>query len=418
MSEVQHTGDPVLVARSHVKPAAQRAKEPQVVGGRIRVAAIIGTRPEAIKMAPVVRELRRRPRFDVSLVATSQHRHLLDMTLADLGLKADYDLDLMRPAQRLADFTALALVSVTEALTELCPHMLLVQGDTTTVASAALAAFYAHVPIGHVEAGLRSFDRAHPFPEEVNRRLAAVVADLHFAPTERSRRNLLNEGIADESIVVTGNTVVDALRIMRHPDTVSDPCVAEALETPGTMLLVTTHRRENHGGPMRELCEALRDIAKRHPEISIVLPVHPNPSVREVVLEVLGGVKQVQLLAPVTHTDFQHLLKRCYFVLSDSGGVQEEAATLGKPILILRDVTERPEVVEAGVGKLVGTSRTKIVTEAERLLTDRVAYDSMSRVENPFGDGHAAERIADAVELWIDARRERRRRPRTEAKTA
>lgn len=408
-----------LVARAHVAPlAGARLKEPQIFGGRIRVAAIIGTRPEAIKMAPVVRELSRRPRFEVSLVATSQHRHLLDMTLADLGLQADYDLDLMRPAQRLADFTALALVAVTDALLELCPHMLLVQGDTTTVASAALAGFYAHIPVGHVEAGLRSFDRAQPFPEEINRRLAAVCADLHFAPTATARQNLLNEGVSDSSIVVTGNTVVDALRLMRHTAVVGDPRVAEVLDRPGVLLLVTTHRRENHGAPLHELCQALRDIALRHPEISMALPVHPNPSVREVVRDLLGSIPNIFLLAPVTPTDFQHLLRRCYFVLSDSGGVQEEAATLGKPILILRDVTERPEVVEAGVGRLVGTNRERVTTEAERLLTDREAYESMRRVENPFGDGHASERIADSVERWIDARRERRRTPRVAAMSA
>lgn len=412
--------DALLIPRDHVKNRdPNRKPEPQIVGGRIHVVTIIGTRPEAIKMAPVVRELARRSdRFDSTLVATSQHRQLLDMTLADLGLRTDYDLDLMRPAQRLADFTALALVAVTETLQTLCPHMLLVQGDTTTVASAALAAFYRRVPIGHVEAGLRSFDRSQPFPEETNRRIAALVADLHFAPTEVARQNLLAEQVNDASIFVTGNTVVDAMRMMRREVAPTDPRVAAILAKPGAFLLVTTHRRENHGAPMRELCEALRDIAQLHPEVNMVLPVHPNPAVRTAVREVLGDQPNVYLIDPVTHSDFNYLLRRCFFVLSDSGGVQEEAATLGKPILILRDVTERPEVVTSGVGMLVGTSRVRIVEAAERLLTDRDAYDEMSHSENPFGDGHAAERIVNTVERWVDQRRERRRIPRALAASA
>jgi UDP-N-acetylglucosamine 2-epimerase (non-hydrolysing) len=396
-----------------------RKNEPQIVGGRIQVMTIVGTRPEAIKMAPVLRELARRSdRFDSTLVATSQHRQLLDMTLADLGLRTDYDLDLMRPAQRLADFMALALVAVTEVLQTLCPHMLLLQGDTTTVASAALAAFYRHVPMGHVEAGLRSFDRMQPFPEETNRRIAALVADLHFAPTEVARSNLLAEGVDDASITVTGNTVVDALRLMRRDSTANDPRVAEIVARPGVLLLVTTHRRENHGPPLRELCEALLDIARRHPDVRMVLPVHPNPSVRTAVRELLGGEPNIHLIDPVTHSDFHHLLRRCSFVLSDSGGVQEEAATLGRPILILRDVTERPEVVTSGAGRLVGTSRQRIVQEAERLPTDRDAYDKMRHAENPFGDGHAAERIVSSIERWVDAHRERRRVPRLLAASA
>jgi UDP-N-acetylglucosamine 2-epimerase (non-hydrolysing) len=410
----------LLVARDHVQTRdPERKHEPQIVGGRIHVVTIVGTRPEAIKMAPVVRELvRRSDRFDCTLVATSQHRQLLDMTLADLGLRTDYDLDLMRPGQRLADFAALALVAVTETLQTLCPHMLLVQGDTTSVAAGALAAFYRRVPVGHIEAGLRSFDRTQPFPEETNRRIAALVADLHFAPTEVARRNLLAEGVDDASIAVTGNTVVDALRMMRRDATPTDSRVAEIVRQPGTLLLVTTHRRENHGAPLRELCSALKEIAHTHPEVRMALPVHPNPSVRAVVREILGGEPNIHLIDPVTHSDFHHLLQRCYFVLSDSGGVQEEAATLGKPILILRDVTERPEVVTSGVGRLVGTSRVRIVEEAERLLNDREAYGSMRHSENPFGDGHAAERIVERIEAWVDARRERRRTPRPLLATA
>ncbi len=412
--------EPLLVAREHVEARPpERKNEPQIVGGRIHVVTIVGTRPEAIKMAPVVRELARRSdRFDSTLVATSQHRQLLDMTLADLGLRTDYDLDLMRPGQRLADFAALALVAVTETLQTLSPHMLLVQGDTTSVAAGALAAFYRRVPVGHVEAGLRSFDRTQPFPEETNRRIAGLVADLHFAPTEVARQNLLAEGVKDGSIEVTGNTVVDALRMMRRDAVPTDPHVAEIVRQPGTLLLVTTHRRENHGAPLREVCSALKEIARAHREVRMVLPVHPNPSVRGVLREILGDEPNIHLIDPVTYSDFHHLLKRCYFVLSDSGGVQEEAATLGKPILILREVTERPEVVTSGVGLLVGTDRSRIVQEAERLLTDRDAYDTMHHSENPFGDGHAAERIVARIERWVDAQRERRRTPRPVTATA
>lgn len=403
----------VMLVRRDGARHHDRGSEPQIVGGRIHVVSIVGTRPEAIKMAPVMRELaRRQNRFETTLVVTSQHRHLLDMTLDDLGLRADYDLDLMRPAQRLADFMALALVGVTEALQTLSPHMLLVQGDTMTVVSAALASFYRRIPIGHVEAGLRSFDRQQPFPEEANRRIATLVTDLHFAPTEVARNNLLAEGVADSSIVVTGNTVVDALHTMRRTNGASDPRVREILDRPGTLLLVTTHRRENHGEPLRELCRALREIADRHPAVRVVLPVHPNPSVRAAVHETLDHHHRIHLIDPVTHSDFHHLLRRCYFVLSDSGGVQEEAATLRKPILILRDVTERPEVVTSGAGRLIGTRRERIVWEADRLLSNRDAYDAMCRAENPFGDGRAAERIVASIERWVDARRERRRQPR------
>jgi UDP-N-acetylglucosamine 2-epimerase (non-hydrolysing) len=274
------------------------------------------------------------------------------------------------------------------------------------------------VPIGHVEAGLRSFDRMQPFPEETNRRIAGLLADLHFAPTEGARTNLLAEGVNSGSIVVTGNTVVDALRSMSRSDIATDPRVAEIIRRPGTLLLVTAHRRENHGAPLRDLCEALLEITRRHREVEMVLPVHPNPAVRSVVRELLGTTRNIHLIEPVTHSDFHLLLRRCYFVLSDSGGVQEEAATLGKPILVLRNVTERPEVITSGLGRLVGTDRKRIVWEAERLLNDRAAYDEMHHAENPFGDGHAAERIVDAIEHWFDARRERRLKPRAAMATA
>lgn len=363
-----------------------------------RIAVVLGTRPEAIKMAPVIQELRRRSdRFETILITTSQQRELLAQAMHAFSLSPDIDLGLIHADQTLADFTARALIALTGTFREVKPDLLLVQGDTSTVIAAALAAFYHGVPIGHVEAGLRSGDARRPFPEEVNRRMASCVTDIHFAPTERARRNLQAEQVPDEHIYVTGNTIVDALASIRH-DGVFDDADLNALEWDSRqIILATVHRRENLGQNLRNVCAAFRRLVETHPNTEIVIPVHLNPHVREIIFAELRGAPGITLLEPLEYPDLIEAMRRSVLVLTDSGGIQEEAPVMRKPVLILRDVTERPEVVDSGFGKLVGTDRDRIVEEASHILSDPVAYRAMISGGNPFGDGHAATRIVDIL---------------------
>lgn len=367
---------------------------------RFRVATVIGTRPEAIKLASVVRELDRRESvFEQTVVATAQHRDLLDQVLGTFGIVPHVDLDLMEANQTLAGFAARSLRTLAELFEELDPHAVLVQGDTTTVMTAALAAFYRNALVGHVEAGLRSFDRRNPYPEELNRRLAGCLADLHFAPTPGARDNLVAEGVSPAAIRVTGNTAIDALFLVSDDGACSNPGLRDVRFDERRVILVTAHRRESHGSPFRSICHALAELAARFAgEIEIVFPVHPNPSVRSVVDDELAGVDGIHLLDPLDYSDLLYVLRRCFLVLTDSGGIQEEAPSYRKPVLVLRDVTERPELLEAGLGRLVGTATGRIVDEAARLLTDEGAYWALTGAANPFGDGRAAVRIVDALE--------------------
>ena len=363
----------------------------------MRVLSVLGTRPEAIKLAPVVRELARRPEIQSRVCVTGQHREMLVPVLDLFKMEPDVDLQVMRPGQTPTQVAAAVLAGIEPVLADERPDWVLVQGDTTTVAAAAWAAYYARIRVGHVEAGLRTGDKWQPFPEEVNRRMASVVADLHLAPTEQARLNLVREGIAPEAIVVTGNPVIDAMRWAAELPCDLPQGPLAGLDWSKRIVVVTAHRRENHGEPLRQICLALRDIAQHHPDVAVVYPVHPNPNVLGPVEALLGGVAGVHLLAPLDYLAFVHLLKRSYLVLTDSGGIQEEAPGLGKPVLVLRNVTERPEALAAGTARLVGTERPRVVREVTRLLEDEGAYLAMARAANPYGDGHAAERIVDAL---------------------
>ncbi len=364
------------------------------------VVCVVGTRPEVIKMAPIVSALRKLPELRVRLVTTGQHRGLLDRALNDFDLTADIDLDLMRPDQSLAETTGRALIAVSDALGRLAPSLVLAQGDTTTVLATALASYYRRVPFGHVEAGLRTGQPYRPFPEEKNRVVASHLAQFHFAPTDTARANLLREGIAPASIFVTGNTVIDALRITASRDI--EPSFVPA--TP-RFLLVTAHRRESQGEPLEQICEAVAELVRRHRDLSIVFPVHPNPRVSKVVRGKLGRLDRVHLIEPQGYREFVALMKRSYLILTDSGGVQEEAPALGKPVLVLRDETERPEAVAAGTVQLVGTRCGAICEAVESLLNDPARYRLFSTIINPYGDGWAADRIARIIarSLGLDA---------------
>ena len=365
----------------------------------MKILSVFGTRPEAIKMAPVVRELDKHPTQITSRVCvTAQHRQMLDQVLHLFGIVPEYDLDIMQEGQSPTQVAAAVLAKLEQILRDEQPDWVLVQGDTTTVAAASLAAFYARARVGHVEAGLRTGDKWQPYPEEINRRVAGVLADLHFAPTEQARRNLLREGVADESILVTGNPVIDALQWVAELP--YDPAAGPLAAVPWTrqILLVTAHRRENFGEPLKRICQALLEIAMCYgDEIQIVYPVHLNPNIQEPVYRLLGKVPNITLLPPLDYQPFVHLMKRCYLVVTDSGGIQEEAPGLGKPVLVLREVTERPEAVEAGTVRVVGTDRTDIVKWTRRLVDDPTEYGRMARAVNPYGDGQAARRIVAAL---------------------
>jgi UDP-N-acetylglucosamine 2-epimerase (non-hydrolysing) len=366
---------------------------------KIKVMTVFGTRPEAIKMAPVVLELEKYPDLITPIVTvTAQHRDMLDQVLHLFKIKPDYDLNIMAQGQTLFDITTKAMNGLDKVLAKEKPDIVLVHGDTTTTFAGALASYYHETAVGHVEAGLRTFNKYSPFPEEMNRKLTGAIADLHFAPTETASNNLKSEGINPVKIFVTGNTVIDALHKTVNSDFKFDSEKLENIDYKNKrIILVTTHRRENLGEPMRHVYKALKDIIEEFSDVEIVFPVHKNPKVREVVNEELGGIETVHLIDPLDYEPFANLMHRAYLVLTDSGGIQEEAPSLGKPVLVLRDTTERPEAVQAGTVKLIGTERERVYEETKYLLTDHEEYQRMANTCNPYGDGKAAERIVKAI---------------------
>src|SRR5581483_2974270 len=373
---------------------------------KCRVVAVLGTRPEAIKLALVIAELRRRSNeFETAVVHTGQHRTMLDHALQYFQIKPDFDLDVMRPNQTLNSLTARVLDTVENACRRFEPNMVLVQGDTTTAFASALAAYYCKIPVGHIEAGLRSHDIYNPFPEEANRRLVSVLSRIHFAPTALSRDKLLAEGVPTDQIVVTGNTVVDTLRALRHvPESWDSTPLAGIPPDDRRLLLVTSHRRESWGSDQENMCLALKDLIIKHPDIRIVYPVHMNPNVRTTVTTLLSDCDRIHLTEPLDYITFVSLLKRCFLVLTDSGGIQEEAPTFRKPVLVLRRLTERPEASQFGMAKIIGMSRESIVSETSDLLTNNDAYLDMSNGNNPYGDGEASQRIVEAVGRWFQGK--------------
>jgi UDP-N-acetylglucosamine 2-epimerase (non-hydrolysing) len=362
------------------------------------VLVVFGTRPEAIKLCPLVLELQKHESvFRTTVCVTSQHREMLDQVLEIFGVTPDHDLDIMRHNQSLSYITSACLTEIGEVIDTERPDTLVVQGDTTTTFAAALAAYYRRIPVGHVEAGLRTFDKYSPFPEEINRRLTSAIAEVHFAPTDTNRANLLNEGVSEDKILVTGNTVIDALLLVRTRILEERPSFPDlaGINLEKKVILVTGHRRENFGERFGQVLRALRTIAERNEDVEIVYPVHLNPNVREPARERLSGVSNIKLIEPVDYKRFVYLMDCAHFLISDSGGVQEEAPSLGKPVLVTRDTTERPEAVEAGGVLVVGTYCDRIVSETDRLLRDTGHYEAMSNVQNPYGDGRACERIVD-----------------------
>ncbi len=372
----------------------------------LRVMSVFGTRPEAIKMCPLVKELAARPGIESLCCVTAQHRQMLDSVLEVFGVKPDCDLDIMTPRQTLSSITSKCLVGMDEAVERLKPDLILVHGDTSTTFAGALSAFYHQIPVGHVEAGLRTYDKFSPFPEEMNRVLTSRLADMHFCPTAGNRENLVKEGHR-RNLFITGNTVIDALKTTVQKDYHFSTETLNALPySEKKVLLVTCHRRENYGEPMKNILMALRQIAESHQDVELVYPVHLSPVVREAVDQYLRGAPRVHLIDPLPAGEMHNLMARCYLVLTDSGGLQEEAPALGKPVLVLRRETERPEAVAAGTVKLAGIVQDDIVTMTERLLTDRRAYEAMAHAANPYGDGNACRRIADAIEWRYGLRAE------------
>jgi UDP-N-acetylglucosamine 2-epimerase (non-hydrolysing) len=365
----------------------------------MRVLLIFGTRPEAIKLAPVYREMKRRgDAFSCKVCVTAQHRQMLDSVLSVFDIRPDHDLDIMAPNQSLEAVTTEVLNRLPPVLKAEKPDIVLVQGDTTTAMAASLCAYYQHIPVGHVEAGLRTGNRYSPFPEEINRRLVTQLAEYHFAPTEQARANLLREGIADDAIVVTGNTVIDALLALAEKTRqmpAPPPPVAHVRWTDRRVVLITGHRRESFGEPFRRICSAFRSLAERNPDVEFVYPVHFNPKVRQPVGQILSGLNNFHLVEPLDYLAFVWCMDRCHLIVTDSGGIQEEAPSLGKPVLVTREVTERTEGIAAGTAKLVGADPDRIVAETQTLLDDPRRYEAMSRAANPYGDGRAAERIAE-----------------------
>lgn len=362
---------------------------------KLRIMTIFGTRPEAIKMCPVVLEMQKYPDYIEPIVAvTAQHREMLDQVLHLFKIVPDYDLNIMTAGQTLYDITERALQGLQGVLQEAKPDLVLVHGDTTTTFVGALAAFYAQIPVGHVEAGLRTGDKYSPFPEEMNRKLTGSLADLHFAPTSISKSNLLKENVNPARIYVTGNTVIDALHATVKPDFVfDDSSLSAGLAQGGRWILMTTHRRENLGEPMRHVYQALKEVLETHPDVQAIFPMHKNPKVRIVAESVLGQMPQVHLIEPMDYEPFANLMSKVDIVLTDSGGIQEEAPALGKPVLVLRDTTERPEAITAGTVKLIGTSKEVVLKETNLLLDDETRYKAMADACNPYGDGQAAKRI-------------------------
>lgn len=366
-----------------------------------KILFVFGTRPEAVKMAPVISELKADPRLQVCVCVTAQHRNMLDDVLRIFSIQPDYDLNIMEEGQSLEHITKTVIDRLPPVLRKEKPDLVLVHGDTSTTFLAALASFYQRIPVGHVEAGLRSYDYDHPFPEEANRRLADALCALHFAPTASSKKNLLKENISAKSIFVTGNTVIDALQwSVAHASTFENKILESffnAFDSRSPLILVTAHRRENFGQPIENICTALRNVADRFLDLRIIYPVHLNPNVQSVAKRILSDHSRILLTPPLTYLDLSQLIKRCTFVVTDSGGLQEEAPSLGKPVLVLRKVTERPEAVKAGTAKVIGTEKEKIIREISRLVTDQKHYRKMAAAVNPYGDGKASKRIAQAI---------------------
>lgn len=373
----------------------------------LKVLAVFGTRPEAIKMAPVVIGLKQAEGIDAKVCVTAQHREMLDQVLDLFEIVPDYDLDLMRPGQDLFDITSKVLLALRDLLRQERPDIVLVHGDTTTCFAAALAAFYEGIAIGHVEAGLRTGDLGAPFPEEANRSLAGRLTSLHFAPTKGAADNLIRENVSEETIHITGNTVIDALLMVRNKvsdypashwsDLLGENLYSRIVDQGRRLILITGHRRENFGQGFIDLCSAIRELAERHPDWDLLYPVHLNPNVQKPVYELLAGLSNVHLIPPQDYAPFVWLMDRSDLILTDSGGIQEEGPSLGKPVLVMRDVTERPEAVDAGTVKLVGTNSEMIVSSVEQLIEDSVLYAKMSQAHNPYGDGNASSRIADVL---------------------
>ena len=371
------------------------------------ILTIFGTRPEAIKLAPVVKALENRPdEFRSSVCVTAQHREMLDQVLRIFNISPDYDLDIMKPKQDLYGITSEILLKLKDLFRQINPDLILVQGDTTTTFAASLAAFYERIEIGHIEAGLRTHNKRQPFPEEINRHLTSILADYHFAPTEKAKRHLLGEGVREDHIYVTGNTVIDALLwILKEQSGPEEqkrmreyfPKTFGLTNSHQRFILVTAHRRESFGEGFENICQAIKEIALRNPDVQIVYPVHLNPNVQEPVYRIIGGVERIHLIEPLEYEPFVYLMNQSFFILTDSGGIQEEAPSLGKPVLVMREVTERPEAVEAGTARLVGSKKESIVREAQKLLDDPVEYQRMASKKNPYGDGKSAERIGNIL---------------------
>ena len=360
----------------------------------IKVMTIFGTRPEAIKMAPLVKELEKRKEIESIVCVTAQHREMLDQVLKVFDIKPDYDLNIMKQGQTLSEITSRVLLGLEEVIKEVKPNIILVHGDTTTTFAGALAAFYNNIDIGHVEAGLRTWNKYSPFPEEMNRQMVDCMTDMYFAPTEVSKNNLLIQGINEEKIYITGNTAIDAMKY-----TVNDNYYNEIFDWVGEdkLILLTAHRRENLGEPMRNIFKAIKRILEEYSDIKVIYPIHLNPKVREVANEIFGGIERIKIIEPLEVFDFHNFIKKSYLILTDSGGIQEEAPSLGKPVLVLRDTTERPEGIKAGTLKLIGTDEKKVYKEIKKLLDDKSEYEKMSKANNPYGDGFASKKIVDEI---------------------
>ena len=360
----------------------------------IKVMTIFGTRPEAIKMAPLVKELEKRNEIESIVCVTAQHREMLDQVLNVFDIKPDYDLNIMKQGQTLSEITSRVLLGLEEVIKKENPNIILVHGDTTTTFAGALAAFYNSVDIGHVEAGLRTWNKYSPYPEEMNRQMVSCMSDINFAPTELSAKNLIEEGKNKENIYVTGNTAIDAMKYTVNPEYKND---LFGWLGDSKFILLTAHRRENLGEPMYNIFRAVKRIVEENEDVKVIYPIHMNPKIREIANEVIGDNDRIKIIEPLEVIDFHNFINRSYLILTDSGGIQEEAPSLGKPVLVLRDTTERPEGIGAGTLKLVGTNEETIYEETTKLLTNQVIYDTMSKAVNPYGDGHASERIVDAI---------------------
>lgn len=365
---------------------------------KLKVMTVFGTRPEAIKMAPLVLELEKRDNVESIVCLTAQHREMLDMVMDMFGIKADYDLNIMQQRQTLAGITTKALGGLDEVMAEAKPDVVLVHGDTTTTFAGSVAAFYNKIKVGHVEAGLRTYDKYSPFPEEMNRKLTGSIADFHFSPTIANKNNLLKEAIDEKAIYITGNTVIDAIKYTVKDDfKFKDETLAKADFEGKRVILVTAHRRENLGEPLKNICRAVTKLVNEFEDVEVIYPVHLNPAVRETVYEIMSGNDRIHLIDPLDVDELHNLMKRCYMVMTDSGGLQEEAPALGKPVLVLRTETERPEAVAAGTAKLAGVEEKDIYNFGKTLLCDKAEYDKMAKAANPYGDGNASKRIVDAL---------------------